>query len=251
MRNVRLVLEYDGTGFYGWCVQPGKRTIEKELKTAINAVTGEEAGLTVAGRTDTGVHAAEQVVNFYTGSEIPAGKLSSALRKYLPEDITIKEAMDVGLDFDSRRSAKARTYNYLIVNGDFVPVRLKKYAWHFKGNLDTKKMKRAAGMLVGTHNFKSFCKKESYNKTFLRKVNFIKFALSGREFAGGLKYIEIKICANSFLHKMVRVIVGTLVDAGRGKIDPGAIKNILRREDRRFAGRTAPAKGLTLKKVKY
>jgi len=251
MRNIRIVIEYDGSGFQGFCSQPGQRTIEAEIKKAIKAVTAETPKLEVAGRTDAGVHALGQVANFRTRSSVPVARFPFALMKHLPRDIVVKAAKELDLDFSSRRSAKARIYSYVIVNGSFVPVRARRHTWHIRGKLDINRMKEAAKYLIGTHNFKSFCKEESYNKTFLRRIYYIKFALNKLPYARRLKLIEIKIKANAFLHNMVRTIVGTLTDVGRGKIAPSKIKWMLKRRDRKCAGITAPAQGLTLLKVEY
>jgi len=251
MRNIKIILEYDGAGFNGWCCQPGQRTVEAELKKAVNAVIGEPASLKVAGRTDSGVHATGQVVNFRTKADIPVSKLPLALGGHLPKDIVVKDARVASPDFDARRSAKARIYCYQIVNGSYVPVRKRKYAWHVKSELDVRKMKSAAKRLVGTHNFKSFCREEEYNKTFLRRVDYIRFTLRSLCDQKKSRSVEITIKANSFLHNMVRTIVGTLVQVGQGKVSPCAIKEILASKDRRRAGVTAPARGLTLIKVDY
>ncbi len=251
MRNIRIILEYDGEEFAGWCCQPGQRTIEEELWKSIKAVTGEDVKIKVAGRTDAGVHAFAQVINFRTKSLIPVEKFPLALMQHLPKDIVVKEATEADLGFDARKSAKARIYNYNIVNSGFIPVRLKNYAWHVKQSLDVGKMKRAAKKLVGTHNFKSFCKEESYNKTFFRRIHYIKFLSRSTKSSKEIKFLDIKIMANAFLHNMVRVIIGTLVEVGRGRFSPEDVGEMLKQKDRRTAGVTAPAKGLTLVKVDY
>ena len=192
-----------------------------------------------------------QVVNFVTGASISYKKWPQALAQKLPDDIVCKEARVVSSSFDSRRSAKARIYSYQILIGSYVPVRQSKYVWHIKNRLDIARMKKASRCLVGIHNFRSFCKEEEYNKTFLRNVLYIKISKNSLKDELDLSILTIDIKANSFLHNMVRAIVGTLADVGRGKITHRRVALILKSEDRKQAGFTAPAKGLSLKKVEY
>lgn len=260
MRNFKLVIEYDGTSFSGWGKQPGKRTVQGVLEKAIETVTGSRAQVTSASRTDAGVHARGQVVNFRTAVNVPPERLPRIIQAALPDDITVRSAEVVAEGFDARRKAKKKLYSYLIAWGGDVPAAVRRYVWQFPSALDVAAMKKTARALVGRHNFKSFTLNDKRRKLVnpVREIYSIKFR-SGKlkDFFGDLgefsraRAIKIDVEGSGFLYKMVRGIVGTLVDVGRGKIAHGRIKEILSAQKRSAAGRTAPAKGLSLVRVEY
>ncbi len=260
MRNIKLIIEYDGTSFCGWGKQPGKSTVQASLEEAIELLTGERVKLTGASRTDAGVHASGQVVNFRTRSKVPVEKFPRVLQTALPHDVVVRSAEEVGAEFNARRLAKRKLYSYMIACGDGVPVIARRYVWDIPRHLDILAMKKAAKGLLGRHNFSSFALSDKRRKLVdpFREIYSIKFKVGKlNNFFGELgepcdsKVIKIEFKGNSFLYKMIRGIVGTLVDVGRGKIDAGSIKNILFAHKRSAAGRTAPAKGLSLVRVDY
>lgn len=244
MRNVKLVLEYDGTEYAGWQIQPGERTIEGVLKECIKKITGEDVKIRVAGRTDAGVHALGQVANFYTHSTIPAISLQRALNSLLPPDIVVRSAEDVDETFDARRSAEAKVYLYLIFNRPFPTALYRRYSWHVREPLDMDLMKEGASLLKGEKDFSSFRARGCTARHPIRSIDSIEI-----EREGDLLKIEVK--GKAFLRHMVRNIVGTLVDLGRGRFTLNDLKEIIEARDRRKAGICAPARGLFLKKVEY
>ncbi len=244
MRNIKLILEYDGTGYSGWQVQPGQKTIEGVLKGCIRKVTGEEVKLRAAGRTDAGVHALGQVVNFYTNTTIPAPSLQRALNSLLPPDIVVRSAEDVGEDFDARRSSKAKIYLYLIFNSPSPSAIYRHYSWYVREPLDLDLMRRGSTLLIGEMDFSSF---RATGCTATHPVRSIESIRIFKE--GDLVKIEVK--GKAFLRHMVRNIVGTLVDLGRGRFTIEDMERIIEAKDRTKAGISAPARGLFLKEVEY
>lgn len=260
MRNIRLVIEYDGSGFQGFAKQPGKRTVEGALEEAIEKVAGEGTRVIAASRTDSGVHALGQTVNFKTSSPIPADRFPAALRAILPEDMIIKSAKEEKAGFDSRRMAKKKKYSYFIFSGRNVSPIFGRYLWRVSPGLDISAMKKAARLLIGEKDFSSFAVTDKKRKLLkpVKKLDSIRFVQGDLtrffgEIAGGWKgrAVRIDFTGDSFLYKMVRSIVGTLVDVGAGRIELKRIGEILRAGSRGAAGRTAPAKGLFLVKVFY
>lgn len=239
-----LIVEYDGTNFSGFQKQPNARSVQEVLEKAIEDVVKHPIRLQFAGRTDAGVHATYQVVKFSTNSKMPINAFVPAINSNLPSDVIVKAARVVDKTFHPRYSARSRIYRYLIDNGRYPSVLMRRYAWHIPKRLNVEAMQEAANYLVGTHDFKSFHASGSEVGSTVRKIYGIKCTKRGR-------FVAITIEANAFLYHMARIIVGTLVEVGLGKMKPIDVKRILDARDRRVAGPTAPAKGLCLIKVKF
>lgn len=253
MRNIRLVLAYDGTDFHGWQRQPQAPTIQEELEARIEKITGECPTLYGSGRTDAGVHAAGQVANFRTECPIPCERLVKALNDILPVAIRVRKAQDVPAGFHARYRAKAKTYRYRILQAGICPPFLARYVYHHPYPLDVRRMARAARLLEGEHDFTSFAgsdparkRKEQSGDSNVREV--FRSHIRVRK---DLQMIVYEIRGSGFLHHMVRNIVGTLLEVGSGKLSPEDIPQILGVRDRGKAGPTAPASGLWLVKVEY
>lgn len=253
MRNIKITLAYDGTNFCGFELQPGKRSVRKEIEQALHKLFKARVKIVNASRTDSGVHALCQVINFGIRHSIPTARISVALNSLLPEDIRVVRAEEVKKVFHARYSPKTKAYEYLIYNGDPMPVHLRKLAWQVKPKLDLAAMRKAAKYLVGRHDFSSFCASGGDDKNFVRIIH--SFVIRNLSFViwQGVKYrvIRIRVIGNGFLYKMVRNMVGTLVDVGQGKLSSFGVRKVLRARDRRAAGRTAPAQGLCLINVDY
>jgi tRNA pseudouridine38-40 synthase len=245
VRNIKLIIEYDGTAFHGWQIQPGQKTIQGVIKEQIDQITQEGVKLIGAGRTDAGVHALGQVANFQTESTIDLTALQRGLNSLLAPDIVITAIEEVAQDFHARFSARSKTYEYHILNCAYPSAFLKAYAWFIPHKLDIASMERCGRLLIGSHDFSSFRASGDESRHSVREV--IHFEIERRE--GDL--IVIVIEANAFLREMVRSIVGTLVDVGRGKTSVEEFEGIFQARDRRQAGMTAPAQGLFMKEVKY
>jgi tRNA pseudouridine38-40 synthase len=244
MKNIMLVIEYDGTNYHGWQYQKNAITVQEVLEKAIEKVTGEKVNLIGSSRTDTGVHALYQVANFKTKTKIPPEKLPYALNAVLPEDVVVIKAQEVDKSFHARYSARSKRYRYLILNRQFPMPTMRNYCWHVPYPLDVEAMKKASFFLKGTHDFSAF--KASSTK----KVNPVKtiYDLSVEK---NDEIIKIEVEANGFLYNMVRIIVGTLVYVGLGKIKAGDIPAIIESKDRTKAGITAPPQGLYLIRILY
>ncbi len=245
-RNIKLLIEYDGTNYVGWQRQPvhhGK-SIQGMIEDSIRKMVHHEVNLIPSGRTDAGVHAKGQVANFFTESSIPAERFPRALKGLLPPDIVVKGGWDVPDDFHARYSAREKTYRYIIRTAVEPSAFDWRYCIHLPMKLNLKEMKTAAGILVGTNDFTSFCAQGSPVKNFIRTIK--SFHLFSDE-----NNIYFDITANGFLYHMVRIIVGTLVEVGRGRWDPDYMKTILKSKDRNRAGPTAEPQGLILWEVKY
>lgn len=244
MKNIKLVVEYDGSNYSGWQRQENARTIQAELEKALSKATGEDIDLIGSGRTDKGVHALGQVANFHTRSSIPGENYKYLMDYLLPDDITIMDSIEVDKDFHSRFSAKAKTYKYLVHNGPLPRALYRNYYYHQPGEINIDKMKRASRDLIGSHDFQAFMVKRAKVHTSLRTVNDITINELG-------DIIEFKIEGVSFLHNMVRIMVGTLLAIGRGRLEETSIPGIIQSKNRSMAGITAPAQGLYLEKVIY
>jgi len=253
MRNFKLKIEYDGTHYYGWQVQNGKKarasyrnsqTIQHVLEQTLNKILQEDIKLTVAGRTDSGVHALAQVANFKSSSRMPLEKLRWALNCLLPEDIKVTRIKNVGLDFNSRFCAKSKFYRYTILNRKYSSALLANRVYFFHHHLDLGLMRREARVLLGRHNFTSFQATETRQRSPVRTIKLIKISKDK-------DLLHIDIQADSFLYNMARSIAGTLLEIGRGRFPQGSMKNILKARNRKLAGPTLPARGLYLVKVKY
>lgn len=244
MRNIKLTIEYDGKDFNGWQKQPNKLNIQGEIEKAISNITKEEIELIGSGRTDAGVHALGQVANFKTNSNIPIEKLSLAINSQLKNSIIIKKAEEVEERFHSRYNAKHKTYRYIINNSKCGTAIYRNLEYCFPIKLDVEKMKKAAKYFEGEHDFKAF---KSSGTSGKNSVRIIYKALVKQE---GEKII-IELTGNGFLYNMVRIISGTLLDVGIGKINPEEISNIIELKDRQKAGKKLPAHGLYLVEVSY
>jgi len=242
MRTLVLKIEYDGTDFQGWQWQPEGRTVQRVLETAICTVLQSEAHVIAAGRTDAGVHATGQVAHFRTNRDMEVNRLKKGLNGVLPDDVTVLESLEAPEGFHARFSAVEREYVYRIIGR---PSALRRrYAWHIPYNLDLQAMRRACYPLVGRHDFKSFCQAASSAEGSMCEVKNLEWVEAGDE-------VHLRICANRFLHHMVRAIVGTAVDVGRGRWSAEMMAEMLSARDRRAAGTNAPARGLCLVNIHY
>lgn len=244
MRNIRLDLKFDGTNYHGWQIQPEKATVQGTLCAALSAVMHEDIIPVGCGRTDSGVHASGYVCSFNANSDIPAERIPYALNANLPDDIVCIAASEAAAEFSANRSAKGKTYRYIIDNGAFCDVFSSRFAWHYKYPLDITAMQNAAMAFLGTHDFIGFASSGFSVKTTVRTIYSINIEKKNN-------MITIDVTGNGFLYNMVRIIVGTLVYAGGGKISPDDMADIIASCDRTKAGITAPAKGLCLKEVFY
>jgi tRNA pseudouridine38-40 synthase len=243
-RNIKLVIEYDGTDYCGWQVQPNGPTIQERIEAAILRITGEAVRVAGAGRTDAGVHAAGQVVNFHTASRLPAKRLLAALNAVLPPDIAVLSAEDVDRAFHARFSATGKQYRYAILNRPVRPALDRRTVLHVPRPLDVEAMRDGARCLVGTHDFSSFGCNAGKDDNPVRTVHAVSVERRG-------DLVIVTIDAVSFLYKMVRTIAGTLIAVGKGTIPPGEVAVILAACDRSRACPTAPAHGLSLISVAY
>jgi tRNA pseudouridine38-40 synthase len=242
MRNIRLTLEYDGTDFAGWQIQPNCRTVQEEVTKVLRQVLQEEISINGAGRTDAGVHARGQVANFLTSSQRELRSIENALNGMLPEDIRAHDVEDAPEGFHARFSATARSYTYRIA---LVPIALaRQYSWFLKYTLDVPSMMRVADSLVGDHDFESFC-------NYAAEVKHYRCIVTRSEWRSTEDGLAFDITANRFLHGMVRALVGTMVDVGRGYTSIERFTDIREARDRTRAGMAAPARGLCLETVTY
>lgn len=240
--RVKLVVAYDGTAYHGWQIQAETSTIEGELNRCLSGLLQEEIQVIGASRTDSGVHALCNVAVFDTSTRIPAEKISYALNQRLPEDIRVQSSEEVAPDFHPRHCASRKTYEYRILNRPFPLPTRRLYAYFTYVPLDVDMMRQAADYLIGEHDFKSFCSVAAVVESTVRTIYDLTVEKEGDE-------IIIRVCGNGFLYNMVRIIAGTLMEAGRGNIEPEQVGEIIAARDRQAAGPTAPACGLTL--VKY
>ena len=245
MRNIKLLIEYDGTNYQGWQVQPKGPTIQGILEEKLGLLTGQPVQLFGSGRTDSGVHALGQVAHFKTQSQMDIRTIQRALNSLLPRDIVIQEVEEVDEGFHARKHSKSKIYEYRILNRNLRSVFHRGYVWYIPQKLNLTEMKKATQSLIGEHDFSAFRTVGSPTRTTVRRVIRAEWK-RGRD---GLIRFEIE--ANGFLKQMVRALVGTIVEVGRGKIDSEEFQRILDSKNRREAGPTAPAHGLFLKEVKY
>jgi tRNA pseudouridine38-40 synthase len=242
MRNIKLVLEYDGSDFFGWQRQPLLRTVQGEVEKAFQSLTQNEVKITAAGRTDTGVHALGQVANFQTESALSIETFCRGGNALLPDDIRILSAEEVPENFNARFSAIARHYQYVMCTRPTAIRR--KFCWHVKETIAVAPMQQACQFLIGEKDFSSFCQAGAELDNFLCDVSYARFTQTDKQ-------IVFEIGANRFLHNMVRILVGTLLGIGQGKQQPQELTGILEAKDRKVAGTTAPAYGLFLVRVDY
>lgn len=247
MKNIKILIEYDGTNYSGWQKQKHQKnvkTIQGILEKKIRDITGENIELIASGRTDKGVHAIEQVANFKTSSTIPPKKIKYCINRTLPPDIYIKKSSLVECDFHARFDAKYKIYKYVVYNNkDYSPI-IRNRAYHVYRCIDIEKIKKATNFFIGEKDFKAFMAAKTEVDTTIRTIENINI-----ETMDG--FIIFSFYAKSYLRHMIRIVVGTLIDVGVGKIDLEEIDSIIRSKDRKRAGITAPAQGLYLEKVIY
>ena len=245
LRNIRLLMEYDGTSYHGWQRQAEAVTIQQVLEESLERLTGEKVALIGSGRTDAGVHARGQVANFRTASPIPLQAFHKGMNSLLPKDIAVLEASEAPPEFHARKSARAKTYEYRILNRPTRSPLYRHYAWWIDAPLDLAAMAGAAAILPGEHDFTAFRASGSDNLNPVRRV----LAAEWRNDAEG--WLIFTVTATGFLRGMVRSLVGTLAAVGRGKAPPVILAELLESGARHLAGPTAPPQGLYLVEVFY
>ena len=246
MRNIMMTLAYDGTGYHGFQKQnrTALKTVQQELETALSTLTTEEVTVYGSGRTDAGVHAEGQVINFHTSSRIPTQRFPLAVNSLLPRDIVALEAQEVDEDFHARYSAKRKIYCYTIYNAPYLLPFWRYYAYHVPGNLDAGKMAEAAESFVGVHDFRGFCARDTAVTDFTRTIYSCRVEKQG-------SLLTITVEGNGFLYNMVRIMAGTLLEVGQNKREPDSILDLLKHGERKQAGMTLPPQGLCLVAVDY
>jgi tRNA pseudouridine38-40 synthase len=244
MRNLKLTLSYDGTDFNGWQTQPGYRTVQDVLESAIAAVTGSRPHCNASGRTDAGVHALGQVVNFYCDTRLTPEVLLRAINAHLPADVAVLNAEEAPQSFDANKDARRKLYRYVMTDSAIRNPFLHRYATPSRHPLDAVAMTRASRCLLGRHDFHSFETEWPNRMSSIRTITHLTVNRAG-------EFIWIDVEADGFLYNMVRAIAGTLMNVGRGYWTEEKVAEILNSEDRREAGPTAPAQGLFLVRVTY
>ncbi|MBN2883940.1 MAG: tRNA pseudouridine(38-40) synthase TruA [Clostridia bacterium] len=244
MKNIFLEIEYDGTNYCGWQVQKNGIAVQRKIEEAIEGLTGEKLRINGAGRTDAGVHALGQTATFNTESNIPSADLSKALNQKLPKDISIISSREVPVDFHARFSAVGKVYRYIILNRQQRSPFYENKAYKYGKKLDIAAMKEAAGHFIGCHDFKAFMASGSSVEDTVRRIERLEVSKESN-------LITIEIEGNGFLYNMVRIIAGTIIECGEGRREPAEIPDIISGCNRKTAGRTLPAHGLYLVKVKY
>ncbi|MBO6148489.1 MAG: tRNA pseudouridine(38-40) synthase TruA [Lachnospiraceae bacterium] len=262
-RRILIKVSYDGTAYHGWQLQGDSPTVALRLQEAYRALFQEDTEIKGASRTDAGVHAEGNLATFDTSMRMDGRKFAKALNTRLPEDIRVLSSVDVDMDFSLREARSEKTYIYRIIQSEIGNPLHRLYAWQLPWKLDLSKMDRAASFFVGEHDFKSFASVYTQAKTTVREVTYTGLSAGGEE-AGEAQFgldtgnnkgksgreIIFKVKGYGFLYNMVRIMVGTLVEIGRGRFEPERIQDILKSCDRRMAGPTAPPQGLTLKDIK-
>ncbi len=242
--NIKVVLEYDGSGFAGWQQQAHGRTVEGELRRALRSIIGRDTTLYAAGRTDAGAHAEGQVVNFHTDGRIGPRRMVAALNARLPGDVAVLSAEEAPDDFHARYSARWRRYRYRYLDRVSRPALERGRCWHVRGSLDVDAMSRAARALIGTHDWTTYCSASEPPRARVREMRSAMVTRRGDT-------VELELVAEGFLRGLARGIAGALAEVGRGTRPPEWVGRILQARDRRQAPRTAPAGGLTLMEVIY
>jgi tRNA pseudouridine38-40 synthase len=245
MRNLKMVVEYDGAGYHGWQRQRDLTTVQQVLEDNVFRITRERVVIFGSGRTDAGVHALRQTAHFKTSSSISAPNLLAGINSLLPEDIVVKELQEVAESFHARFNVKSKVYMYQIVNGPIRSAMYRNYAWYIRTPLDLVEMGKGLAILKGRHDFTAFCGKKEPDYNCIRTIAEVRL----EKRASGI--ISIYLEADGFLRYMVRSVVGTLVEVGRGKRTPEELLNVLQTKERKKAGITAPPQGLFLVEVKY
>ena len=244
MRNYKFEISYDGTRYYGWERQPGRDTIQGKLENVLSRLDGHDVEVTGAGRTDAGVHARAMIANARLDTRFSPDEIKDYMNRYLPEDICIRKVSGASDRFHARYNALGKLYTYTCYIGKEKPVFNRKYVYVLDFEPDADAMREAAEYLVGTHDFKAYCSNPKMKKSTVRCVDSI-------EIADKKDYLYLNFHGNGFLQNMVRIMTGTLLEAGAGKIKPQQVGKILESLDRRNAGPTAPAHGLSLIRVDY
>ena len=244
MRKLMLTVQYDGSDYAGFQIQPNVKTIQGELQQALAQLLGHPVKIRGASRTDAAVHALGQIVTFESSNPIPIGNLAGAVDECLPVAVGVVDAREVGLEFDARRDARRKLYCYQILNRRASSPFIGRYAWHITDPLDVEAMGRAAQALLGRHNFSAFCASGGSATDMVRVIDRIEVCRDG-------DMVRMYVQGDGFLYKMVRTIVGTLVEVGQGRWNPPAVAEILASQDRGQAGPTAPGCGLWLIRVTY
>ncbi len=242
--KVLLTVAYDGSGYYGWQIQKDFVTVQQRIEEALSALLRKKVEVRGASRTDTGVHAMAQGVVFDAETTIPVEKLPYAINSFLPNDIVVRAAREVSESFHPQYSVIDKTYEYKILNAEFRNPKLNRYTDFVRGELDVGKMQEACKYFIGEHNFKAFCASGSTAKTTVRTIYSLEVEKTG-------DIICIRVKGSGFLYNMVRIIAGTLVYVGNGKIKPYEIEDIIKSLDRTKAGKTLAPNGLTLMEVHY
>ncbi|MFH1728820.1 MAG: tRNA pseudouridine(38-40) synthase TruA [Pseudomonadota bacterium] len=252
MRNILLSIEYDGTNYHGWQIQPNGITVQEVIENKLFELTKEKINIASASRTDAKVHALDQKATFRTSSNIPLKAFHLGLNSILPFDIRIKEASLVSEDFNARVKAKQKTYHYYFTAGNHAQTIFRNYAWFIKQKVNWQKIQACFKYIEGTHNFKSFQASDCVAKTTIRTIDEIKYIKKDFHIPiDGSQLHCISIKSKGFMKHMVRNIVGTLMEVGIGKRKPEDIKIIIEAEDRTKAGICAPGWGLFLIKIEY
>ena len=241
-RTLKLIVEYDGSDFAGWQIQPNQRTVQGEIEKALRILTQEDIRVIGSGRTDAGVHAVGQVVSFQLYSKLPLDQFYKGLNGLLPEDIQISDVSEIPQPFNARRNAISRSYRY-VVSKEYRAIK-RRYVWYPRTAFTIEPMRQASKCLIGEHDFASFCTANGETDHFISRVSDASWKIMDDE-------IYFEITADRFYHHMVRSIVGTLLEVGRGKISPEHFCHILEAKDRTYAGPTAPPHGLFLVGVEY
>ena len=242
--RIAITVEYDGTKYCGWQIQPNGNTVQAELEKAVETVTGAKSSVTGSGRTDAGVHALGQVAHFDTDADIPPENFAPALNAVLPKDIKVRKSEEAADGFHARFSAKKKTYAYNFYVSDAQRPLKDRYAARVPYPLDLSLMEKAAGFFVGEHDFRCFFASNSSVKDTVRTIYSAKIEKDGENYV-------FTVCGNGFLYNMVRIMVGTLIEVGRGKKTPQSVSEMLEKGDRSLAGATMPPQGLTLLSVEY
>lgn len=245
MRNVKIIIEYDGTRYKGWQKQKSDvNTVQGKLESIVSNMTGEEVQIIGCGRTDAGVHALNYIANFHTNSKMNTDDILKYLNENLPIDIAVKSVKNASERFHSRYNILSKTYMYKINNNIKKDIFNRKYIHNIAEKLNLDKMKQCASVLIGTHDFQSFTSMKSKTKSTVRTINYINILEKDN-------ILEVEINGNGFLWNMVRIIMGTLIEAGKGKLTYEEVEGILESKKRANAGPMAPSKALFLKEVEY
>ncbi len=244
MINYKMIIQYDGTRYYGWQRQPDQTTVQGKLESVLSLMCGKEVEVIGAGRTDGGVHAKGMVANAHLETEFTAEQVREYLNRYLPDDIAVTEVREASPRFHARYNAIGKTYCYTCVDGAVKPVFDRKYYTRLEESPDLERMRQAADILTGEHDFRNFCVNPGKKKSTVRCVDRITIERDGG-------YLRFTFHGNGFLQNMVRILVGTLLEVGCGRMTPEEVSEVLNASERKKAGPTAPAQGLCLMSVDY